>query len=389
VHVLYSFPHTLGKPGISTTALHQIIGLIEQGDDVDVVCTSLRAEFPGARSVTETMTLAGFRVPHRVFGIQRSYAYHDRRAARILSRIASEVDVVHTWPAGCLETLAAARRLGVPGFREAPSPHTATAYEDAAREAASVGVDLPAGHHHRYDPDHLARELREFEAADFLLVPSAYVERTFAERGYPPARLIRQQYGYDPASFGPIDHASADGKGLTVVFVGRGEPNKGLHYALRAWLESGAAERGRLLVCGDILPSYRAKLANLLDHPSVHELGFAPDVGAVMREADVLLLPSVTEGSALVTYEAQATGCALLVSDAAGAECEDGRQGLVHVAGDVATLTRHIRLLDEDRNFLRKLQAGALANSARLTWAAAGKRLHEAYAEGLGRFRCA
>jgi glycosyltransferase involved in cell wall biosynthesis len=141
------------------------------------------------------------------------------------------------------------------------------------------------------------------------------------------------------------------------------------------------------MVCGELLPGYRAKLTTLLAHPSVQELGFVADVGRVMRDADVLLHPSVTEGSALVTYEAQAAGCALLVSDAAGAPCEHLREGLVHSSGDVAALTEHLRLLDRDRELLHTLRTQALANSARLTWAGAAERLVDAYAEGLDRVR--
>jgi D-inositol-3-phosphate glycosyltransferase len=388
LRVLYSFPHSLGKPGISTTASHQIQGLIEQGVTVDVVCTSLQRELPGARRVIETLRLGGRRVPHRALGVHRAYRYHDWRAARTLERLRREVDLVHSWPAGCLRTLSTARQVGVPGFREVPSAHTQTAYEDAARAADDVGVDLPSDHHHRYDARHLERELREFAAADYLLVPSAYVERTFIEHGHQPEQLIRHRYGYDPDSFGALGRTEkTDGDGLTALFVGRGEPNKGLHHALRAWVESGAAERGRLILCGDMLPPYREKLGALLAHPSVRELGFVSDVSSVMREADVLLLPSLTEGSALVTYEAQAAGCALLVSDAAGAPCEHLREGLVHAPGDVAALTEHLRSVDRDRALLQTLRTHALANSARLTWAAAGARLRDAYAEGLARYR--
>lgn len=387
MRVLYSFPHPLGNPGIATTALHQIEGLIDEGVTVDVVCTSLRCELPGARRVIQTMAFGGRRVPHRVLGVYRAYAYHDWRAAYVLARLGDEVDLVHTWPAGCLRTLAAARNVGLPGFREVPSAHTEIAYEDAAREAEASGLALPADHHHRYNERHLSRELQEFTAADFLLVPSAYVERTFLERGHPPGQLLRHSYGYDPDSFGPRGGAEpAPENGLTAVFVGRGEPNKGLHYALQAWLESGAADHGRLLLCGDILPEYRARIAPLLGHPSVEELGFVADVGSVMRTADLLVLPSVTEGSALVTYEAQAAGCALLVSDSAGALCTHLQEGLVHRAGDIATLTEHLQRLDRDRALLQELRSRALAHAPGLTWAAAGTRLHEAYAKGLARF---
>jgi glycosyltransferase involved in cell wall biosynthesis len=387
VRVLYSFPHPLGRPGIATTAFHQVEGLIEQGAEVDVVCTSLAREVRGARRVVETLVVGGRRIPHRALGVRRAYAYHDRRAAQLLERLADEVDVVHTWPAGCLRTLRAARRLGIPGFREAPSAHTQTAYEDAAREAAAVGVELPPDHHHRYDAAHLRRELEEFEAADFLLVPSAYVERTFLDRGFDDARLIRHGYGYDPAAFAAADAGprAARGDGLTIVFVGRGEPNKGLHHALRAWIDSGAAERGAFLLCGELLPDYRARLEPLLAHPSVRELGWVDPVAPVMRDADVLLLPSVTEGSALVTYEAQAAGCALLVSTAAGAPCEDGVEGLVHEPGDVAALTSHLRLLEGDPAVLDRMRAAALRHALQLTWSAAGRRLADAYFEGLTR----
>jgi glycosyltransferase involved in cell wall biosynthesis len=386
LRVLYSFPHTLGNPGISTTAFRQIEGLIEQGVTVDVVCTYLQGELPGARRVIETLKVGGKRLPHRMLGVYRAYAYHDWRAARILARNHREVDLVHTWPAGCSRTLAVARQVGVPGFREVPSAHTETAYEDAMREADIVGIELPEDHHHRYNRRQLERELKEFAAADFLLVPSEYVAGTFIERGHSPEQLVRHRYGFDPDVFGGVGPAAkTNGDGLRAVFVGRGEPNKGLHHALRAWVASGAGEHGNLIVCGEVLPSYRERIAPLLAHPSVRELGFVADVGTVMRDSDVLILPTVTEGSALVTYEAQAAGCALLVSEAAGAPCRHLEEGLIHQPGDVATLTTHLRRVDSDRVLLQKLRTQALVNSAGLTWAAAGESLVRAYREGLDR----
>ena len=387
MRVLYSFPHTLGKPGISTTAFNQIQGIVAAGATVDVICTSLGRDLPGARRVIETMELFGARIPHRAIGVHRAYRRHDRRAARLLERLRTDVDLVHCWPAACLMTLGSARALGIPGFREVPSAHTQTAYEDAARVARALGVELPRDHHHRYDRRHLRRELAEFAAADYLLVPSDYVEQTFLDRGHSPDQLLRHGYGFDPEAFAAVPEGGRDGSrsGLTAVFVGRGEPNKGLHLALRAWLDSGAASRGRFLLCGDILPAYREKIAGLLEHPSVEELGFVRDVGAVMRSADVLVLPSITEGSALVTYEAQAAGCALLVSAAAGASCTHLEECLVHDPGDVATLTDHLRRVDRDPALLQTLRRGARANAAGLTWAAAGERLVDAYAAGLRR----
>ena len=88
-------------------------------------------------------------------------------------------------------------------------------------------------------------------------------------------------------------------------------------------------------------PGYAEKLAPMLAHPSVKALG-RQNVPELMRQCHLLILPTIEEGSALVTAEARASGCVLLVSEAAGAVCKHMENALVHPVGDVTTLTQHI-----------------------------------------------
>lgn len=381
LRVLYSFPHTLGKPGIATTALQQIRGLVAAGVEVTVVCTFAAVEIPGVRLV-ETLRIAGRRVPHRAFiSTQRAYDYHDRVTARFLRRERDRVDLVHVWPRSCLRTLAAARAAGVPSVREVPSAHTVSALREAGRAAAELGLELPATHSHARNDDVVRRELREFAATDLLLVPSTYARDTFLAEGVAAERLVRTRYGFDPALFTPRpDHGHTADRRFTALFLGRGEPNKGLHHALQAWLDSGAAAAGgTFLIAGRVWPPYGELLAAQLADPSVEVLGFVDDTPALVAGADVLLLPSYTEGSALVTYEALGTGCVPLVSVAAGAPVRDGVDGLVHEVGDVQTLTAHLAGLVKDPDELRRMRLAAIEGRDELTWTAAGRQLAEAY----------
>lgn len=384
VKVLYSFPHPLGRPGIGTTAENQVRSLITLGAEVSLYCTSLTSPVEGARRVVETLAVKGRRLPHRAVGVDRAYRYHDWVVSRALGRLRDEVEVVHTWPLGARKTLSSARAMGIHAFREVPNTHTEFAYERVAQEARLVGMTLPAHHSHRPNDRRLALERAEYALAAKLLVPSDAVRRTFLDRGFGPDKLVRHQYGFDPARFPP---PAADGDrtedGLVAVFAGHGEPRKGLHHALDAWSASGAGRRGRLLICGDVLPEYRRALGRRLTDRGVVELGFVADVGAVLRQAHVLVLPSVEEGSALVTYEAQASGAVLLVSDAAGAICRHGEDGLVHRAGDVGALTGHLRAVDGDRALLARLRARTLARRDQLSWTHAGRVLLSAYVEAL------
>jgi glycosyltransferase involved in cell wall biosynthesis len=379
LRILYSFPDTIGAPGIGVIALNHVRGLVERGHEVVVACTYAQTPLGEETEVIETLNVAGRRVPHRALGRARAYRRHDRIAARTVSSRAGSFDVVHCWPRASLATAAAARDLGVPSVRELPNTHTAYAYEVVAAELDRLGLEDVAGHSHTPDADALALEEAEFQAADVLAAPSEFVRRTFLDRGFDPERVLLHRYGFDPERFPPRGDIGEHGGGVTALFMGRCEPRKGLHHALRAWIDSGAAEQGRFVVCGTFFPGYREVLGDLLDHPSVELPGFTSNPSDVMRAADVLVLPSVEEGSALVTYEAQASGCALLVSDATGARCEHGVHGLIHATGDVEALTGHFHLLDGDRALLATLQRNASAHREELTWARAAAALEELY----------
>ncbi|MBT2498950.1 glycosyltransferase family 4 protein [Agromyces sp. ISL-38] len=375
VSILYSFPHAIGAPGIGWTAWNQVNELVRAGHEVHVVAASVARRVPGLASVETSLTVAGRRIPHRAIGRDRALAWHDTVAARSVARRAPEV--VHVWPLAASRTIAAAARSGIPSFREVPNTHTGNAYEVVARESARLGLTPRAGASHSADPRRLATEEREWATATALLVPSEAVATTFLERGFDPSRLRRHRYGCTPDA--TVTRIGSGSTGLTAVFLGRVEPRKGLHHALDAWLASSACGHGRLLVFGAIDDDYRSVLADRLAHPSVELRGVTNAPMHELAGADVLLLPTIEEGSALVTYEAQVAGCVPLVSTAAGALLDHDVHGLLHDVGDVATLTAQLDLLAGDPDTLARLSAGAMAHAPELSWAAAAQSLLAAY----------
>ena len=109
------------------------------------------------------------------------------------------------------------------------------------------------------------------------------------------------------------------------------------------------------------------------------EHGFVSNVSDVLRRCSALVLPSIEEGSALVTYEARACGCVLLVSEGAGARCEHMRDGLVHRIGDVEALRDHMARMARDGDLLRRLRAESLKRLGEQTWKYAASRLIDVY----------
>jgi glycosyltransferase involved in cell wall biosynthesis len=375
---VYSFPGRLGRTGIGMTAWHQVQGLVREGVDLDVYCGTCDRPISGSVRIHETLTFAGIRIPYRLLGTRRAWARHDASVARAIAA-SPGIDIVHAWPLGAAATFRAARERGVRCVLERPNTHTAYAFEVVERELQSLHLTLPRGHSHRRDAKRLATEVREYELADLLLCPSDFVAQTFIDRGFPAHKLARTQYGYDPAQFSVPSNGRYPEK-LVAVFVGSCEPRKGLHIALKAWKDADLGPHAEFLICGRFVPEYRERLGDLLAQPTVREVGFTDDVPSVMRKADLLVLPSIEEGSALVTYEARACGCVLLVSDACGARCTHLEDALVHPAGNAAILGEHFRTIARDRALLERLRKASIQGVDGLTWQAAARRLADVYA---------
>jgi D-inositol-3-phosphate glycosyltransferase len=379
VRVLHSFPHKIGASRICMTAWCEVVSAAEAGGELKVYAGVVHRPLPATVSSRQTLARGRLRIPYRALGDLRALDLHDRIVARALPKLQDEVDVVHTWPLAGLHTLRTAKRLDIPTVVERPNAHTRFAYTAVAQECARLGVVLPADHEHAYNPVRLRKEEEEYDLADYLLCPSEFVVRTFRDQGFASEQLVRHTYGYDQSLYFPEASGRSARGGLNALFVGVCAVRKGLHFALEAWLRSSACRTGKFRIAGEFLPQYAERLADMLAHPSVEVLGHRDDVPELMRRSDLLILPSIEEGFGLVCVEAIASGCVPLVSDACTELCVHDRDALVHAVGDVDALTRHITLLDQDRDRLAELRAACVAAAPELTWGTAGRQLLQVY----------
>jgi glycosyltransferase involved in cell wall biosynthesis len=378
---VYSFPNKLGADRICYTAWQQVNGLAAAGADVLVFPGVLHRPVPAGVKVRPTLAWGKARVSYKLLGSLRACTLHDWIVARRIEKMAIEIDIIHTWPLGALETLRTARRLGIPTVLERPNANTRFAMEAVQQECERLGVTLPPDHEHAYNEAKLRKEEEEYELADHLLCPSDFTAKTFLDKGYANEKLARHFYGFDEKVYHPGSEPRDPKRPLTMLFVGVCAVRKGVHYALEAWLKSPASQDGTFLIAGEFLPAYQDKLAPMLSHPSVRVLGHRNDVPELMQKSDILVLPSIEEGFGLVITEAMGCGCVPLASEACTEFCRHGETGLMHRIGDVSALAEHITMLHEDRALLEKLRVASLKMIPKITWAAAGERLLQVYRE--------
>jgi glycosyltransferase involved in cell wall biosynthesis len=386
MRVLYSFPHKLGADRICYTAWQQVRGLVDAGVEVVLYAGALTRTVPESVEVHTTLARGRMRVPYKLIGKMRAFSLHDKIVAHQLKKIAGEIDLVHLWPCAALETIEAAKQLGVPTVLERPNAHTRFCYEVVEAECKRIGIRSP---HNDYRRDNavLEREEAEFARCDYLLCASEFAAKSFVDVGFAREKILRHRYGFDESEFFPAATERVKEQPFTALFCGVDAVRKGLHFAMEAWLSSPASKDGRFWIAGALTDEFKERFAVELSHPSIVQLGHRSDVPQLMRQADVLLMPSIEEGFGLVCAEAIAVGCVPLASDACTEMCRHSENALVHKAGDVASLLEHITKLYTDPSLLAQLRAGALKSRSDWTWTQAGRSLVAAYELGISRYK--
>ncbi len=209
-------------------------------------------------------------------------------------------------------------------------------------------------------PRVLERELRDYEIADAITVPSLACKRSFAEYGVPMEKIHIIPFGVRLERFKKVADPPEDR--FEVLFVGSLGIRKGIPYLLQAFAELRHPNK-RLTVIGGANTQTTALLSRLPTE-NVRFLGALPQVELIdhMSRSHVMVLPSIEEGLALVQGQAMACGCPVLATTETGSEdlYTDGVEGFIVEPRRVDQLVERLEQLAGDRGLRDRMGAAAI-----------------------------
>lgn len=225
------------------------------------------------------------------------------------------------------------------------------------------------------DPRVVAQEEAEYEAADSVSVPSAFVADSFVAMGFPRERLFVNPYGARLDRFAKVAEPATNR--FTVLFVGQVGLRKGFLYLLQAFARL-SHPRKRLQVIGGVQPELHALLGRQ-PLENVEFLGAVPndELPRHYSSAHVMVLPSIEEGLAMVMGEALACGCPVIASSHTGAPdlFTDGVEGFIVPPRSVDELLSRLEQLAQDGALRERMSQAALARVGAIGgWDAYGER---------------
>lgn len=181
--------------------------------------------------------------------------------------------------------------------------------------------------------------------------------------GCRPDQICRLGNGVDLAQFRPRAESGSQ-RSRTVLFVGRLVAAKNLQVLLAAWRRLNASGKYRLLIAGQ--GPLEGELRRQADRQSlrdVHFLGQINDVPSLHRQANVFVLPSLSEGCSNALLEAMASGLCPVVSRVPGNSdvVREGVNGLLFERGNEVELAAALRRLLDDASLRSRLAGQARA----------------------------
>ena len=223
------------------------------------------------------------------------------------------------------------------------------------------------------------RVFAEEDLADYVLVPATHVAESAMSHGIPAEKLLLIPYGIDIERFHPGPSGAADDGRFRALFVGQIGMRKGAHYLLQAWQEL-KLPRAELLVIGSPIDDFGRRLMDRYAG-TCRWLPNVPndEIHSHFQRSHVFVLPSLAEGSALVSYEAMASGLPVITTANAGAIARDGIEGFILPLRDVKGIQEKLVLLYQDAELRQRMGAAARRRAEQFTWGHYRARLGAAY----------
>jgi glycosyltransferase involved in cell wall biosynthesis len=250
--------------------------------------------------------------------------------------------------------------------------NTTEFYRKEVLDAEYARLGLPPTH--GMTQEVIDKERKKFELTDFFYSCSPEVEKSLKIANVPDEKILRTSYGLRDSEVLSIEDINnrKNHHDFTVIFVGTIGVRKGPLLLLDYW--SKANIKGKLKLVGNIDEEIKHLIEPYLQRSDVEHISYVNDLKDVYRQADLFALPSLEEGSPLVTYLALGAGLPSIVSPMGGGGVIDHDQdGLVIKPHDETGWIEGLKKLSQDHEYRQKLSLNAYQKAPQYLWSNVGR----------------
>ena len=231
------------------------------------------------------------------------------------------------------------------------------------------------------NPSLIKQELKEYEEADYIAVPSYFVKDSFIAQGMPEERLFMNPYGANASFYSRLSLIKADNI-FRIVYLGTLSIRKGLIYFFEAIKQLRIPPKAfEVLLIGSIAPEmeemvekYKQDNWRIIGHIDHYQLP------AILGTCDIGVQPSLEEGLSMVIPQMMACGVPVIVTPNTGGQniIDDGKNGFVVPIRDPQAIADKLQWAYNHPDDLQEMKKNVAESIVKdFTWESYGKRYSE------------
>jgi len=379
--VIYSIGSTFAGTGIGNTAYRAVSGIYNKGILDRLICLDYK-KTEIAQEKIKSFKILKYLFWYPLKGIQRylipkfnPYTILDPLYDFLSLNYVEKCDVFHGWRGHSRLAAKKAKKKGAKIITVNASSHPLTQKKILEEEYAKQGIKFKP-----YTKRQLTNAIKELEFADYIEVPSDFVYNSFLENGFPKEKIIKIPFGIDFENYSP--QKNKKDKKFRAIFVGSVNIRKGIHYLLQAWEELDL-KNAELIICGRAWEDVQEIVKKYKKNKTIKFLGFS-NPKKWYKKSDIFVFPTIEEGSALVTYEAMASGLPLITTSNSGAVARDKKDGFIIPIRDIKVLKEKIKYFYDNPKQIEKMGKSARKYVEKFTWENYSKKITKTYLKILG-----
>lgn len=197
------------------------------------------------------------------------------------------------------------------------------------------------------------KEKKEYELADYIMVPTDFVKQTFIDKGFKNEKIIKNPYGVNLEEFKNIGFKKKKLDKFRIIYVGTVSIRKGILYLLEVFNDLEFLDI-ELLIVGNIEDDLVKKLNKYYSNKKIifKKSVKQSDLKNFYNISSVFVTCSVEEGLSMVQLQAMSCGLPVISNINAGGQeiITDGVEGFIIPIRDKITLKKKIIYLYNNQN---------------------------------------
>ncbi len=235
----------------------------------------------------------------------------------------------------------------------------------------------------------IEKEKKEYQLADYIMVPSEFAKNTFLEKGFKEKKIIKNSYGVDLKEFTSDISTRKDQTKFRIIYTGTVSVRKGILYLLEVFNDLKLDDI-ELLIIGNIEKDFNKNLKRYKQNKKIifKKSVDQSELKKFYNISHVFITCSIEEGLSMVQIQAMSCGLPVICTVNSGGEeiISDNVEGFVLPIRDKIKLKDKILFLYNNRNICMDMGNKAKKKAAKhFSWEMYGQKAISIYQDLLNK----